>query len=254
MSAPLLRLDRLIVSRGLAGRKEAQRLIRRGFVRFEGEVIKSPEHKLPNNVTLDVDGVISEPLPLCVAYHKPLHQLSTLRDPWGRAGLDYALPEAWRERLHPVGRLDADTTGLLLFSSEGALTQRLLHPRHEVPRAYLAAVNALPSDLEARLQAGVETSLGVFQARLLSAGPLEHPALISALEALGTQAGASAQVCVEVTEGKHRMVRRVLHNAGASVLALHRLSFGGVQLGELEEGAWRVLSDEELTALSARPV
>jgi 23S rRNA pseudouridine2605 synthase len=249
-----MRLDRLLVERGVVGRKEAQRLSRRGFITLDGLALRDPSQKVSVESVLNVDGALSAPLPRCVAYHKPLHVLSTKRDPWGRAGLDYALPEAWRERLQPVGRLDADTTGLLLFSAEGALTQRLLHPRHEVPRRYLAAVTpanpsrGLPSDLERVLSEGVETSLGVFQARLAHMSPTLSPSLLSALPQDDTR--ALTEVCVEVTEGKHRMVRRLLHNAGASVVALHRLSFGPIELGDLAVGAWRELSDAELVALA----
>ena len=246
-----LRLDRLLVERGWGPRKQAQRLIKLGFVSREGEPpIRSPEQKVSQDITLLVDGALCAPLPKLVAFHKPLHMLSTKRDPWGRAGLDFALPERLREGLQPVGRLDAETTGLLLFSSDGALTQRLLHPRRAVERTYIAAVNALPSDLKERLSEGVETSLGCFQAELLHAHDELSSPLTLTLEALGLRAQARAEVCVRVREGKHRMVRRLLHNAGASVLALHRVSFAGAELGDLEAGAWRTLDLDELTDLT----
>jgi len=245
-----LRVDRLLVERGWGPRKEAQRLIKRGLVCVAGEPpLKRPELKLPHDITLMVAGEVCAPLPKLVAFHKPLHMLSTKRDPWGRAGLDYALPERLREALQPVGRLDAETTGLLLFSSDGALTQRLLHPRRAVERTYLAAVNALPSALKERLSEGVETSLGTFQAELLHAREELSSPLTHTLQELGVSE-ACAEVCVRVREGKHRMVRRLLHNAGASVLALHRVSFAGLELGELEGGAWRTVALKELTDLS----
>jgi len=252
VSAPppdaLVRLDRLLAERGCGGRKETQRLIRRGHVRVDGAEVLSIDLKVRPDARLEVDGEPCDPPPAVVAYHKPLHQLSALRDPWGRAGLDYALPPRWREALHPVGRLDADTTGLLLFSADGALTQRLLHPRRAVERAYVAAVAALPEDLGARLAAGVETSLGVFVGRLEARAAAVSPALAASLEPSAVAAG---EVRVAVTEGKHRMVRRMLHNAGASVLALHRVRFGGVELGALAPGGWRALSAEEVASLSS---
>jgi 23S rRNA pseudouridine2605 synthase len=242
----LLRLDRLIVERGWCGRKEAQRLIRRGHVRVEGAEVTSIDAKVPPEARVEVDGEPCAAPPALIAYHKPLHQLSALRDPWGRAGLDYALPARWREAMHPVGRLDSDTTGLLLFSSDGALTQRLLHPRRAVERAYVAAVAALPDDLGARLEGGVETALGVFTGRLERRSEGVSAALFSALEAGVSAAG---EVQVAVTEGKHRMVRRMLHNAGASVLALHRVRFGSVELGGLAVGEWRALEEGEVLSL-----
>ena len=245
MSSAKLRLDRLLVSRGLGGRREIQRLIKRGLVSAEGEVLYRPEMKVDGDIKLMVAGTSSNSLPSLLAYHKPLGQLSTLRDPWGRQGLDQVLPETWRGVFHPVGRLDADTSGLLLFSSDGALTQRLLHPKRSIPRTYQAHIHTLPHDLESRLVRGVETSLGSFTAHLEQMSELrddDHK-----------PAGAESAVAVielTVCEGKYRMVRRMLHNAGASVLALHRLRYGSISLGSLEVGNYRDVSDAELTGLT----
>ena len=140
-----IRLDRLLVGRGIGGRRDVQRLIRRGYVLHDDQAITDPSFKVLKDATLLVDGELSEPMPALIAYHKPLHQLCTLRDPWGRSGLDHVLPLVWRESLHPVGRLDAETTGLLLFSSDGQLTQHLLHPKRELTRRYRAVVAALPN-------------------------------------------------------------------------------------------------------------
>ena len=142
-----MRLDHLLVSRGLGNRRDIQKLIRRGYVSCDGSVLNNPSDQVKVNISLMVDGVLSEPLPELLAYHKPIRQLSTLRDPWGRNGLDYVLPKQWRESLHPVGRLDADTSGLLLFGSNGSLTQYLLHPKRLLPRRYRAVVAGLPQKL-----------------------------------------------------------------------------------------------------------
>lgn len=215
-----MRLDRLLVSRGLGSRREVEALVRRGRVLREGVAQRDPSTSVDEDVSLVVDGVVSLPLPLLLAWHKPVGVLTTLRDPWGREGVDAVLPEAWRDLYHPVGRLDADTSGLLLFSRDGALTQHLLHPRRAVPRTYRATVDVdPPAELVSRLAAGVETAEGTFTADVVSI--------------------VGRDVTLTVTEGKHRMVRRMLHNAGASVVALHRLSYGAVVLGELGEGEWR---------------
>lgn len=247
----LIRLDRLLVARGLGGRRLVQRLIKRGEVSAEGELLNRPELRVASTIELMVSGEISKPTPSLLVYHKPVGQLSTLRDPWGREGLDQALPTRWRELFHPVGRLDADTSGLLLFSSDGALTQRLLHPKREIPRTYLAHVSALPTDLETQLTTGVETALGNFTARLERVERLSPEAPRPA----GAEA-AVAELEVTVCEGKHRMVRRMLHNAGASVLALHRLRYGCISLvcrsteSRIPEGGWREVSESELASLT----
>ena len=245
MDKAQVRLDRLLVSRGLGGRREMQRLIKRGLVSRAGVIISRPETKVSPSVELEISGVLSRPLPRLLAYHKPLGQLSTLRDPWGRSGLDQALPQEWRAVFHPVGRLDADTSGLLLFSSDGALTQRLLHPKRAIPRTYLAHIHALPHDLESQLLSGVETSFGSFTANL------EHITPLDKIDARPPGAeSAVAALEITVCEGKHRMVRRMLHNAGASVLALHRLRYGSVALNSLEVGRHREINDDELHHLT----
>ena len=248
-----LRLDRLLVSRGLGNRRDMQKLIRRGYVSCDGSVINNPSMQVSVQAVLMVDGEMSEALPELIVYYKPLNQLSTLRDPWGRSGLDYVLPKQWRESLHPVGRLDADTSGLLLFSSNGSLTQYLLHPKRLLPRRYRAVVTTLPENLAQVLKNGVETSLGVFTALLEKQEPydkIQHRHLVTSdLEAQD----ARGIVWVSVTEGKHRMVRRMLHNAGASVLALHRESYGSVELGDLKEGEYELVGEEVLQELKVRP-
>ena len=244
-----LRLDRLLVSRGLGNRRDIQKLIRRGYVSCDGVVLCNPSGQVQVNASLMFDGELSKPLPELLVYHKPIHQLSTLRDPWGRSGLDYVLPKHWRELLHPVGRLDADTSGLLLFSSNGSLTQYLLHPKRLLPRRYRAVVAGLPQNLEKILNEGVETSMGVFTA-VLEKQESYHDVQYRHLLASDQEATiAQGVVWVSVTEGKHRMVRRMLHNAGASVLALHRESYGAIELGDLPEGKFELVTEEALQVL-----
>ena len=221
----MVRLDQLLVSRGWGSRKDVHKLIRRGRVRILDEVIRIPKFKLNAESDVWIDDQHSTPTPQLIMYHKPLHVLSTYRDPWGRAGLDTILPAQWRTLFHPVGRLDADTTGLLFFSRDGQITHKLLHPKNEIPRTYRAHVHAVPDHLTTTLAEGVQTALGNFKGQITQIQ--DH------------------HVTLTVREGKHRMVRRMLHNAGASVLALHRLSFGNIDLGDVEEGQYRPLTKEE---------
>ncbi len=215
-----MRLDQLLVARGVGSRRQVGRLITKGAITYQGSVLTQPEHDLPDDAVFEVFGETNAPLPLLLAWHKPVGVLSTLRDPWGREGLDQVLPEAWLDHYHPVGRLDADTAGLLLFSRDGALTQWLLHPKRAVPRTYVATIEVdPPPELTARLTAGVETGEGVFTAT------------VRWIE--------GREVCLTVVEGKHRMVRRMLHNAGASVAALRRIAYGPIELGDLAPGALR---------------
>lgn len=227
-----MRLDRLLGERGIESRKEARYLVGRGRVTVNGTLATGPEMKVEEDAEILIDDAPLLALPILLAWHKPAGIVSTLQDPWGRRTLAEVLPEAWRTRFHPVGRLDAETTGLLLFSRDGALTQRLLHPKRAVPRTYKARVarETVPS-LVARLAAGVETAEGVFTAEVLEMnGDL---------------------VTLTVREGRHRMVRRMLHNAGFSVLELTRVAFGSVALGDLPEGEARPVVGEALAGLLA---
>ena len=227
----LVRLDQLLVSRGWGSRKEVTQLIRGGWVSDQNGVLKSAKYKLPYRSELWIKGEHSYPPPLAVLFHKPLNMLSTYRDPWGRQGLDHVLPKQWTSLLHPVGRLDRDTTGLLIFSLDGQLTQTLLHPRHQVPKTYRARVDVVPSNLAELLQQGVQTALGTFHGQ------------IDKIEGY--------DVTLTVYEGKHRMVRRMLHNAGASVIKLHRLTFGPLALGDLKEGEYRIVNEQEIHSLTS---
>jgi 23S rRNA pseudouridine2605 synthase len=224
-----MRLDRLLAQRGFGSRKEVQRLVAWGLVARDGVVLDDERADVPEDATLVVDGEASAPPPRLVAWHKPVGVLTTVRDPWGREGLDDKLPIGWREALHPVGRLDQDTSGLLLFSADGALTQRLLHPKRAVPRTYVATVEQVPPGLAEQLTAGVATEEGTFTGT------------VEAIDGL--------DVRLTVTEGKHRMVRRMLANAGAPVSALHRVAYGPVRLGDLPVGAFRVLDGAEEVAV-----
>lgn len=169
-------------------------------------------------------------IPRVALLHKPLGVHSTVGDPYGRPNLATAARDLIAMGLHPVGRLDAETDGLLLFSSEGALTQHLLHPKRAIPRTYLAATDPPPSEsLPERLAAGIRTAEGTFRAEVL------------AIE--------GDTVTLTVREGKHRMVRRMLANAGHPVIALRRLRFGPFVLGDLAAGAWRPATEEELAGL-----
>jgi 23S rRNA pseudouridine2605 synthase len=210
----LVRLDKLLSERGAGSRKDVDKLIRKGLVTLNGEVVGKSDGKLkvPFSSCPIVDGYEYAPPPLLVAYYKPLGVVSSMRDDRGRADLATVLPLEWQSSMHPVGRLDADTTGLLLFSRDGDLTHRLLHPRFVVEREYLAEVEH-PIDaaaLGAQLAEGVETieegeSL-VVQAQLLEV--------------------TGQTVRLVVTEGKYRMVRRVLANAGHPVLDALELEEG----------------------------
>ena len=127
-----MRLDKLLAERGAGSRKDVDRLIRSGLVVIDGESVpkNGAKMKVPWSSCPIADGIDYPPPPLIVAYHKPLGVVSSMKDDQGRRDLASVLPYSWQRQMHPVGRLDADTTGLLLFCRDGDITHRLLHPKY----------------------------------------------------------------------------------------------------------------------------
>ena len=223
---PAVRLDKRLTECGYGSRSDCVRLLKRGLVTVNGSVVKKGNQKVTSTDLVCVDGIPVQSEPPVYLWHKPVGVHSTVGDPLGRLSISECEPNVLLPRYHPVGRLDADTSGLLLFSQVGALTQRLLHPKHEIPRRYRVCSEAVFTvDHQQRLEAGVTTSLGVFSGKVVS---LEN----NELELI-------------VTEGKHRMVRRMLANVERPVVALVRLSYGPFELGALSPGELRTPTLEE---------
>lgn len=226
------RLDKLLADRGLGTRKEVRRLVKQKRVTVNGEMVKDFGAHVSPEAEVAVDGEPVLAPPTVVIYHKPSGVVSTTEDPWGRPCLGSEMASYLALGLHPVGRLDAETTGLLMFVQDGTLTQRLLHPKHAVEREYLATVEGAPdAQLTATLADGVETAEGRFTAEVVS---IEEDV-----------------VRLVVKEGKHRMVRRMLANAGFPVLKLKRVRFGGVKLSDLPESDARLPTEDEQAWLSS---
>jgi 23S rRNA pseudouridine2605 synthase len=164
------RLERIISNRGGGSRNEVAKLISQGRVCANGKVIKSGSIKFPTDCIITIDGKSISALPLLAVYNKPINVISSIGDPWGRTSLTSLYTEyPFLKQMHPVGRLDADTSGLLLFSKDGKLTQYLLNPHSEIIRIYeahvLGAVNF--NELQMKLKEGVNTTDGSFPAELL---------------------------------------------------------------------------------------
>lgn len=193
----------------------------------------------PAHDRVTVDG---RPVKLTTAHryvmlNKPLGVITTASDEAGRTSvLDVLGDGAAGHRMFPIGRLDADSTGLLLLTDDGELSYRLTHPRFKVDKEYTAIVGGSPSrnDL-ARLRSGVELDDGV-----------TAPAEVDVLRVLP---GPAAEVRVVIREGRHRQVRRMLMAVGHRVHSLNRTAFGPLRLGRLKAGDFRVLRDAEVAAL-----
>jgi 23S rRNA pseudouridine2605 synthase len=225
------RLQKLLAAAGHGSRREIEGWIRAGRVSIDGRVAVLGESATAA-ADIRLDG---QPLPLAAAgqrevliYHKPAGEVTTRRDPQGRPTVFDRLPPPRSGRWVVIGRLDTNTTGLLLFTNDGALAHRLMHPSAEIEREYLVRVQGLPGeDVLARLRDGVVLEDGL--------------ASFVRLEAGGTSAG-HAWYRVVLREGRNREVRRLWSAVGFEVSRLKRLRYGAVSLpDDLPPGGWCAL-------------
>lgn len=246
-----MRLQRFLARAGVASRRGSENLMTAGRVTVNGRVTSELGSKVDPLVdVVAVDGVevrLSDGYAYLVL-NKPMGYLSTMRDPQGRPCVERLVPTKRFPGLFPVGRLDFDTTGLLLFTTNGDAAQRMLHPSMHVWKHYVALVRGVPTaeQLE-RLRRGVMLDDGPAQpaeAKLLHrSDPLAFPVAPE-----GVPYG-HAVVGLRIHEGKKHQVKRMLKAVGHDVLRLHRDEFGPIALGEVASGCWRELTAEERTAI-----
>lgn len=198
----------------------------------------------PSRDHVTVDGRVVKPVTKhrYLILNKPLGVITTAKDESARTTVLDVVGEEGRggHRLFPVGRLDADTSGLLLLTDDGELAFRLTHPRYKVAKEYIAIVIGSPSvaDLEA-LRTGVKLEEG-----------LTAPADVEAIAVTpGSRDSVLAELRIVIREGRHRQVRRMVHAIGHKVQSLRRTGFGPLKLGRLKVGGWRVLGEAEVAAL-----
>ncbi len=228
------RLQRVLASAGLGSRRSCENLIREGRVTVDGRVAELGSSVDPERQTVLVDGVpIRLEAPEYWVLNKPKGVVSTAKDPQGRRTVVDCVPTA--ARIFPVGRLDVDTTGVLLLTNDGELAYRLLHPSFGVEKEYEAVVmGRLTGATAARLARGIELEDGV-----------TAPALV---EVTSTDPGRS-ELRLRIHEGKNRQVRRMLESVGHPVVQLHRARFGSLADEGLRAGEARPLSAEEVERL-----
>ena len=225
-----MRLAKYLAHSGVASRRRSEELIAAGRVSVGGEVVTDPARDVDEGSGVEVGGRPVAPEPREVwLLNKPAGVVSTAREPGRRRAVTDLVDSA--RRLYPVGRLDTDSTGLILLTNDGALAERLTHPRYEVPRTYRVRLGR-PATAEQlrRLRRGID----------LDDGPTA-PARVRK---------ASARV-VEITihEGRNRQVRRMVEAVGNRVQDLRRIRFGSLALGELAEGRSRRLRPAEIERL-----
>lgn len=229
------RLQKLIASAGLCARRTAEEWIAAGRVCVNGAVASLGDRADPETDTVTVDGA---PLPgkpgaVYLMLNKPRGYVTTLSDEYGRRTAAELVADCgvW---VYPVGRLDRDSEGLLLFTNDGELAQRLLHPRHQVDKVYLVTVRG---DIRGAAE------------RLMAITQLDGEPIAPAQAAEVTRHEGQAMLRVTIHQGKNRQVRRMCAQIGLHVVRLQRIQEDSLLLGDLPAGKWRYLTDQELQGL-----
>ena len=234
-------LARALSKFGVCSRREAERWIAAGRVAVDGRRVLAPARRIePRRARVTVDGlrVGDDTERVVLALHKPAGYITSRVDPGGRRTVYDLIGEADRW-VFPVGRLDRDSSGLLLLTNDHRLGQRLTDPDHHVPKTYHVLVEGVPDEAALRaLREGVP----------LGDGTVSRPAKV---RALGTARGAQAWLEVVLTEGKNRQVRRMCAAVGHDVHELIRVAVGGLPLGDLAPGTWRRLTPAEVRLLQS---
>jgi 23S rRNA pseudouridine2605 synthase len=233
-----VRLQKVLAAAGVGSRRACEALIAAGRVEVDGRTVRTMGLRVdPRRAVIKVDGMrvtTEESGQIHLALNKPRGVVSTMADPQGRPNLgDYVRDR--RERLFHVGRLDAETEGLILLTNDGDLAHRLTHPSYEVPKTYLAeVVGPVARDLGKRLREGVELDDGVVT--------VDRFRVVS-------RSGARVMLELVLHEGRKHVVRRLLEVEGHPVERLVRTQLGPIKLGDLRLGNTRRLSRDEVGAL-----
>jgi len=233
-----MRLQKFLARAGAASRRGSEDLMTAGRVAVNGVIATELGTKVDpavDTVTLDGKRLSIADEPVYIAFNKPAGVMTTMSDPQGRPTVASFLPIKEYPGLFPVGRLDFDTTGLLLFTTDGEIAHRLLHPSRHVEKVYRALIDgrAIEAELD-RLRDGIALDDG-----------LTAPARVRSMRSSGT----TTYVEIAIKEGRKRQVRRMFSKIRHPVLELHRVTFGPIGVEGLSRAAWRHLTTEEVSAL-----
>jgi len=241
---PLKTLERVLSKAGLGSRTEARKWIGAGRVKVNGKLIQTPDHWVDlerDKVTLD-DATVQAGEKLYLLLYKPTGYITTFKDPEGRPTVYDLIQDLIKDAgrwVVPVGRLDLDTSGLLLLTSDTRFAERVTNPDYKVPKTYLVKASTLLNDEQLQqLRDGVE----------LSDGPTQPARVIRVRD-------SAKYSFIEITihEGRNRQVRRMIEAVGSKVLKLVRTEIGGVRIGDLPIGRYRELTPAEVTLLANGP-
>lgn len=245
-----MRLQRFLARAGVASRRGSEDLMTAGRVTVNGKVVTELGSKVdPACDEVRVDGrlIARSQQPAYLMLYKPAGYLTTMKDPQGRRCVSELVPTTRFPGLYPVGRLDKDTTGLLLFTTDGDLGQKLLHPSRHVVKTYIASVDGYVRDHELDpLRKGVVLDDGPCKPALARVLDADEPGIPEGFSVGGR---GTSLVEIKISEGRKHQVKRMLGSIHHPVLQLHRSSFGPLHLDGIEPGGWRELTSAEIAEL-----
>lgn len=231
-----MRLQKYLAQCGAASRRKAEEFIRQGRVSVNGNIVTDMGIKVADGDLVELDGkeLAPEEKKIYIMLNKPVGYVTTSKDQFSRKTV-LDLIDGVKERLYPVGRLDYDTSGLLLLTNDGSFTYQLTHPSHEIKKVYRARIEGLPT----------ETEMDSFRNGLDIEDYTTSPAGFRLIKA-GTKFSV---VEITIHEGKNRQVRKMCEAIGHPVVELVREAIGDIGLGGLKEGSWRYLTKIEIEKL-----
>jgi len=231
----LIRLNKYIASTGICSRREADEFIRAGLVNVNGKLITELGVKVsPGDVVKYNGETLKEEKKVYILMNKPKDYVTTVEDPHAKKTVLELLKGACKERIYPVGRLDRNTTGVLLLTNDGEITKRLTHPRFEKMKIYHVHLNKniKTSDME-KISKGISLEDGLIKADAISF----------------TDPADKSQIGIEIHSGRNHIIRRIFEHLGYEVVKLDRVYFAGLTKKNLHRGEWRFLSEKEITML-----
>jgi len=229
-------LNKFIAHAGICARREAAELVRKGIVKVNDQLITEPGHKVSNRDEIKVNGkkiFLAKNL-VYILLNKPKDYITTTDDPRGRKTVLDLIRKAGNERVYPVGRLDRNTSGVLLLTNDGELAQKLTHPSHEIKKVYHVTLNKPLEKIDFE---------NILKGIILEDGPASVDVLAYADVKDKTQIG------VEIHSGRNRIVRRIFEHLGYDVKNLDRVTFASLTKKNVERGKWRFLSEKEVRDL-----
>ncbi len=235
-----MRINKFIASTGVASRRKAEEMIKEGRISVNGKLVTELGIQIDENIDLVyLDGIeinIKDEKKIYILLNKPEGYITTTNDQFGRKSVVDLITKV-KERIYPVGRLDYETSGLLLMTNDGDLTYRITHPKYEIDKVYIASVKGIPTEEEIKkFEGGLE---------------IEHYITSRAsLDVIKIDREKNYAVCkVTIHEGHNRQVRKMFEKIDHPVMNLKRVQLGNLNLGDLKPGQYRYLTDKEVNYL-----